>query len=64
MPRGQTKIIYLINKYDINKDILEKINKFIILNLKNTKQENLLTNIVNKDIDKKLIEKILKLIIK
>ena len=39
------------------------MNKFIILNFKNTKQENLLNNIVNKDIDKKLIEKILKFII-
>ena len=57
------KIIYLIHKYEINIDILEKMNKFIILNFKNTKQENLLNNIVNKDIDKKLIEKILKFII-
>ena len=54
------KIKYILSKYDLSADDLEKINKLIIQSSKNTKFEKDLSQLAGREIDKKYFEKYLK----
>ena len=54
------KIKYILERYNLGADDLEKINKLIIQSSKNTKYEKDLSQLAGKDIDKKYFEKYLK----
>lgn len=54
------KIKYILERYNLGADDLEKINKLIIQSSKNTKYEKDLSQLTGKDIDKKYFEKYLK----
>jgi len=54
------KIKYILERYNLCANDLEKINKLIIQSSKNTKYEKDLSQLAGKDIDKKYFEKYLK----
>ena len=55
-----TKIKYIINKYNLAPEDLDKMNKLITNSSKNTKYEKKLSELAGKEIDKKYFEKYLK----
>ena len=55
-----TKIKYIINKYNLAPEDLDKMTKLITNSSKNTKYEKKLSELAGKEIDKKYFEKYLK----
>jgi len=57
-----TKIKFLIEKYELKPEDLEKMYKLIINRAKNTKYDKLYSQLASKELDKKYFEKYLKLL--
>ena len=57
-----TKIKFLIEKYDLKPEDLEKMYKLILNRAKNTKYDKIYYQLASKELDKKYFEKYLKLL--
>ena len=60
--KNNTKIKFLIKKYELKPEDLEKMYKLILNRAKNTKYDKLYSQHASKELDKKYFEKYLKLL--